>query len=88
MIVVISPTLTEKSGIVRYGISASKRIGNAVARNKLKRRFRAAIKEVYPEKFVAGYDYLMIGRKYGVDCNFEALLSDLRKALNYLKKQV
>ena len=47
---------------VGIGFTASKKVGNAVARNRVKRRLRAAVTEVMPKHAAPGRDYVLIGR--------------------------
>ena len=66
---------------MRLGITVTKKIGNAVVRNRMKRRFRALAREVLPEAGVPGADHVLIGRSGGVERDFGALRTDLLKAL-------
>jgi ribonuclease P protein component len=66
---------------MRLGITVTKKIGNAVVRNRMKRRFRALAREVLPEAGVPGADHVLIGRQGGVERGFEDLRSELSKAL-------
>ncbi len=71
----------EASGI-RVGFTCSKKVGNAVARNRAKRRLREAARAVLPVQGHDGWDYVLIGRaEVTADRAFEALLGDLRYAL-------
>jgi ribonuclease P protein component len=65
----------------RIGFTASKKIGNAVARNRAKRRLRAAAQELLPLLGRAGHDYVLVARGTTVARPFEALLSDITTAL-------
>jgi ribonuclease P protein component len=66
----------------RVGFTCSKKLGNAVARNRAKRRLRAAAREVLPEAGRAGWDYVLIGRPGATaERPFPLLLDDLRQAL-------
>ena len=48
---------------IRFGITVTKKIGNAVVRNRMKRRFRALLRELLPELGLAGADHVLIGRE-------------------------
>ena len=66
---------------MRYGITVTKKIGGAVVRNRMKRRFRALAAELLPERGVAGADHVLIGRAGGVERDFSLLRAELTKAL-------
>lgn len=66
---------------MRLGITVTKKIGNAVVRNRMKRRFRALAREFLPELGLAGADHVLIGREGGVERDFGQLREELRKAL-------
>jgi ribonuclease P protein component len=69
---------------MRLGITVTKKIGNAVVRNRMKRRFRALARELLPEAGVPGADHVLIGRSGGVERDFGQLRSELFKALRKL----
>jgi ribonuclease P protein component len=66
---------------IRLGITVTKKIGNAVVRNRMKRRFRALARNLLPVAGVRGADHVLIGRSGGVERDFALLGDDLRKAL-------
>ena len=65
----------------RLGITVTRKIGNAVVRNRMKRRFRALARELLPTGGVAGADHILIGRAGGVERPFDQLRAELGKAL-------
>ena len=70
---------------IRFGITVTKKIGSAVVRNRMKRRFRALGRELLPTEGVAGADHILIGRKGGIERNFDALRSEFFKALERVR---
>ena len=66
---------------MRIGITVTKKIGGAVVRNRMKRRFRVLARELLPIHGVAGADHVLIGRNDGVERDFSLLRSELEKAL-------
>jgi ribonuclease P protein component len=71
---------------MREGFTVTKKIGGAVVRNRMKRRFRALAREIVPAKGFAGSDHVMIGRTRGVERDFGLLRTELTKALDGLRK--
>jgi ribonuclease P protein component len=69
---------------VRLGITVTKKIGGAVVRNRMKRRFRALAREVLPESGVKGADHVLIGRAGGVERDYGLLRDELKNALRKL----
>ena len=69
----------------RYGITCSKKVGNAVARNRAKRRLRALANSVLPHLGRNGWDYVLIGRaQTTINQPFDMLLENLRFAIKKL----
>lgn len=66
--------------VIRLGFTCSKRVGNAVARNRARRRLKAAAAVLAPELAAPGCDYVLIGRPATIDCSYDALLADMRRA--------
>ena len=67
--------------MMRIGITVSSKVGNAVVRNRMKRRFRALAREVLPEFGIAGADHVLIGRTGGIERPYADLKAELAKAL-------
>lgn len=65
----------------RYGITVTKRIGKAVVRNRMKRRFRALLREILPRHGLHDTDHVLIGRDSGVERDFGKLREELLAAL-------
>ena len=70
----------------RVGFTASKRVGNAVVRNRAKRRLREAARSVLPAKGKTGTDYVLIARADTGARPYAALLADLEGALRQLAR--
>lgn len=68
---------------VRVGFTCSKKVGNAVARNRAKRRLRAIAREILPHHGLPGWDYVLIGRReVTATRSYADMLVDLRRALD------
>lgn len=72
----------------RIGYTASKKVGNAVCRNRAKRRLRAICAELLPVEAVAGYDYVIIARHATLDIPYKKLYKELKCALKQIKKDI
>ena len=66
---------------MRLGITVTKKIGNAVVRNRMKRRLRALARTLLPGHGRAGSDHVLIGRTGGIERDYAALGSELAAAL-------
>jgi ribonuclease P protein component len=69
---------------MRVGFTVTKKIGNAVVRNRMKRRFRALVRENLPGHGIPGADHVLIGRAGGIERDYQALTADLKRALSKL----
>ncbi len=74
--------LARPDGSLRFGVTVTKRIGNAVARNRMKRRLRALARELLPALGIAGADHVLIGRETGIERDFALLRQELEAALS------
>ncbi len=72
---------------MRIGFTVTKKIGNAVVRNRMKRRLRALARELLAERGVAGADHVLIGRNGGVERDFALLRTELGKAFRKVTPQ-
>lgn len=76
---------TEPAQGIRVGFTCSKKVGNAVARNRAKRRLREVARIVLPAHGLTGWDYVLIGRAEATAARpFADLQSDLIYALRKL----
>ena len=72
---------------MRVGFTASKKVGNAVARNRAKRRLRALAREILPQAGHPGWDYVLIARKSETATRpFAQMQQDLTQALARLHR--
>src|SRR3546814_13440613 len=73
--------------IKRLGITVTKKIGGAVVRNRMKRRFRTLARELLPDNGGVGADHLLIGRAGGVARHFAVPREEITKALHKIPFQ-
>ncbi|SLN67976.1 ribonuclease P protein component [Roseisalinus antarcticus] len=71
-----------RADVIRVGFTCSKKVGNAVARNRAKRRLREIARLDLPRLGRPGWDYVLIGRRDSTDAMpFETLRRDLARAI-------
>ncbi|HEX6001403.1 MAG TPA: ribonuclease P protein component [Hyphomicrobiaceae bacterium] len=61
----------------RFGFTVSKKVGGAVERNRIKRRLKAAVRDVLLDHARADYDYVLVARRAALDAAYAALVADL-----------
>ena len=81
------PTKDASGTSVRIGFTASRKVGNAVVRNRAKRRLRAIAAEVLPQMGHPGTDYVLVARATANERPYAELLGDLEGALRQLARQ-
>jgi ribonuclease P protein component len=72
---------TAHAGMSRVGFTVTKKVGNAVIRNRVKRRLRAVAQAIIPSHADSGWNFVLIGRQNTIDRDFKDLQSDLLAAL-------
>lgn len=73
---------------VRVGYTVTKKVGNSVVRNRMKRRMRELARAAFPTHARAGHDYVLIGRDGGIEREFALLGVELVKALAKVNPKV
>lgn len=71
----------------RCGITASRKVGGAVKRNRAKRRLRSLARMVMPQRAHKGTDYVLIAREEVLKREFSAMLQELEHALKKVNQQ-
>ena len=86
LILQAAPQPDADEALPRVGFTASKRVGNAVARNRAKRRLRAAAGSLLPSQGKVGTDYVLIARAGTGARPYAELLADLEGSLHQLAR--
>jgi ribonuclease P protein component len=71
--------------LLRVGFTASRKVGSSVARNRARRRLRAAVQETLPRLGCPAHDYVLIARSGTLTRPYPALMDDIEAALDRLK---
>lgn len=82
VLLVLPATAEPAAPVMRFGVTVTKKIGNAVVRNRMKRRFRALLRDILPTAGVLGASHVLIGREGGIERDFAMLGDELRAALS------
>jgi ribonuclease P protein component len=70
-----------KDGPMRVGFTVSKKVGNAVERNRVRRKLREVVRLAPASQMQPGHDYVLIGRRAALQMPFDRLAEDFRRAL-------
>ena len=73
--------LSTKETAARIGFTITKRIGSAVVRNKIRRRFKAIIREIVNNYLKKNYDYVIVANKKSLSMDYKELKSDIIKTI-------
>lgn len=80
------PAAGSTSASIRVGFTVTKKVGNAVVRNRIRRRLREAARQLVADNGKPGWDYVVIGRARALDEPFAIILRDLRYAIRKTAK--
>jgi len=75
------PPVEGAPAAARFGFTVTKKIGNAVVRNRIRRRLKEAVRLAGAAVAPAGTDFVLIGRRPALDMDFGALVADVVGAL-------
>ncbi len=78
---ILQARMRAQDGPVRVGFTVSKQVGNAVERNRVRRRLRELVRLTPPQALCAGHDYVLIGRRAALKLAFDTMRNDLTGAL-------
>lgn len=76
----------ENRDFSRVGYTVTKKVGNAVVRNRIRRRLREAVSRIFAEKSLPSHDYVLIGKYGALTQNFASMLKDLEQALDHVHR--
>ena len=82
---IIVQALETDGNITRFGFTATKKIGNAVTRNRAKRRMRAVMDEIAKDNQLKSADIVLIARDTTPTCEWDDLLKNLKWCLRRLE---
>jgi ribonuclease P protein component len=63
------------------GFTVTKQTGNAVERNRIRRRLREAARAILPQTARPGFDYVLVARRSALTAPFDTMLADLERAM-------
>jgi ribonuclease P protein component len=74
-------------GPARIGFTVTNKNGTATERNRIRRRLREAVRRLDAVAVRPHHDYVLVGRRAALTCDFDAMVKDLRAALQRLPRQ-
>jgi ribonuclease P protein component len=78
---VLQARVRPQAGPPRVGFTVSRQVGNAVERNRVRRRLRELVRLARPAALCAGHDYVLIGRRAALQAPFSTMIRELAGAL-------
>ena len=71
--------------LIRVGFTVSRKVGNAVVRNRVRRRLREIARQIIPARARADLDYVLVGRQAALGRDFALMRDELDQALTRLR---
>jgi ribonuclease P protein component len=84
---VVQARRRDDDGPIRVGFTVTKKNGTATERNRIRRRLRELVKRLDAITMRPHSDYVLVGRRAALTCDFATMLEDLRAALHRLERQ-
>src|SRR4030081_1931538 len=84
---VVQARARDDDGPVRVGFTVTRKNGTATERNRIRRRIRELVKRLDVVSMRPHSDYVLVGRRAALTCDFPTMLDDLRSALHRLERQ-
>jgi len=88
LVIQAAPGMDDSSFLYpRVGFTVSKRVGNAIKRNRARRRLKSVASDVLPKEGFPAWDYVFIGRVVTLERSYDSLLEDARVALRKIHQK-
>jgi ribonuclease P protein component len=84
---VVQSRRRDDNGPVRVGFTVTRKNGTATERNRIRRRLRELVRRLDVISMRPHSDYVLVGRRAALTCDFATMLDDLRSALHRLERQ-